>query len=63
MNNPYKVEIVGMDGSKKIWGVMYKESRLSGVGFPESWGTKTHATKYMAECLLCIPWKEWKANY
>ena len=62
MKNPYKVDIVGKDGKKNIYGVIYKDKKLSGVAFPNSWGTRIWATRYMVERLLFIPWKEWKKN-
>lgn len=60
MNNPYRVEVVGMDGNKKIYGCVYKEKLYKHIGIPESWGTRRHAEKYMAECLLFIPYDEYK---
>ena len=58
MKNPYKVEVVGMNDNKKIYGVILPEHR--NVGVPDSWGTKQHATKYMAECMLFVPYGEYK---
>lgn len=50
MKNPYKVVQIGAreDGTK-IYGVEYKD--YPHVGIPDSWGTKAHATAYMAALL------------
>lgn len=45
MKNPYK--IAKFKAGK--YGVQYKNH--PGVGFPESWGSKIHATAYMAGLL------------
>lgn len=58
MKNPYKIEVVGQDGSKKIYGVILPKH--TNVGIPDSWGTRQYATKYMAECMLGIPYREYK---
>ena len=62
MNNPYKIEIVGTgaDG-KRIYGMVYKAKNLHHIGFPDSWGTRQHATKYMVTQRLFVPWNEWKS--
>ena len=59
MKNPYKVEIVGVkEDGKKVYGVILPKH--SNVGIPDSWGTRQHATKYMAECMLGILYGEYK---
>lgn len=64
MNNPYQVEVVGKDErNRKIYGVTYKEKNYHHIGFPDSWGTYSHAKKYMAECLLFISVKEYEAAH
>lgn len=52
MVNPYKIVSYG----NGLYGVEYKN--YPKVGFPESWGTKAHATKYMAN-LLGMPFEEY----
>ena len=50
MTNPYKVLQIGVNkDGKKIFGVQYKN--YPSVGFPDSWGTRLHALKYMAALL------------
>lgn len=44
MRNPYKV----VKYENGIYGVEYKDKRFKFIGFPDSWGTKAHATAYIA---------------
>lgn len=53
MTNPYKIASFS-DGK---YGVQYKD--YPQVGFPESWGTKAHALKYMAN-LLGLTYEEYR---
>lgn len=58
MINPYKISL--LNAEKRIYGVEYKDKRYKMVGFPESWGSKLHARKYMA-ALLGLTWEEFRA--
>ena len=58
MTNPYKVVQIGVNkDGKKIFGVQYKN--YPSVGFPDSWGTRLHALKYMA-ALLGLTYAEYQ---
>ena len=57
MINPYKISL--LNAEKRIYGVEYKDKRYKMVGFPESWGSKLHARKYMA-ALLGLTWEEFR---
>ena len=54
--NPYK--IVKYDSG--VYGVEYIDH--PGVGFPESWGSRRHATAYMA-ALLGLTYEEYRKSY
>ena len=56
MKNPYKIVSFG----NGLYGVQYKY--YPQVGFPESWGTKAHALKYMA-ALLGLTYEEYGRAY
>ena len=58
MINPYKISL--LNAEKRIYGVEYKDKRYKMVGFPESWGSKLHAQKYMA-ALLGLTLEEFRA--
>ena len=58
MINPYKISL--LNAEKRIYGVEYKDKRYKMIGFPESWGSKIHARKYMA-ALLGLTWEEFRA--
>ena len=49
MKNPYKVIL--LDTESRTYGVQYKDKKYQKIGFPESWGTRHHAQKYMASLL------------
>lgn len=57
MINPYKISL--LNAEKRIYGVEYKDKRYKMIGFPESWGSKLHARKYMA-ALLGLTWEEFR---
>lgn len=59
MTNPYKISL--LNAEKRIYGVEYKDKRYKMVGFPESWGSKLHAQKYMA-ALLGLTLEEFKGT-
>ena len=59
MINPYKISL--LNAEKRIYGVEYKDKRYKMVGFPESWGSKLHARKYMA-ALLGLTWEEFRTT-
>lgn len=60
MRNLYHVVQIGTkeDGTK-MFGVQYKDKFLKYIGFPESWGTRQHATNYMAG-MLGLTYKEYQ---
>lgn len=55
-----KVVKVGFDKETKedIYGVI--DVRFPNMGIPNSWGTKKHAERYYAECVLFVPYYEYK---
>lgn len=53
ITNPYKVVSLG----NGIYGAQYKDYPY--IGIPESWGTRKHATAYMA-ALLGLTLDEYK---
>lgn len=57
MVNPYKISL--LDSEKRIYGVEYKDKNYKIIGFPESWGSRLHAQKYMA-ALLGLTLEEFK---
>lgn len=58
MTNPYKVSL--LDAENRIYGVEYKDKRYKHIGFPDSWGSRLHARKYMA-ALLGLTLEEFRA--
>nr|DAG71499.1 MAG TPA: hypothetical protein [Caudoviricetes sp.] len=59
MINPYKISL--LNAENRIYGVEYKDKRYKMVGFPDSWGSKLHAQKYMA-ALLGLTLEEFRAT-
>ena len=55
-----KVVKIGFDkkNNEDIYGVI--DVRFPNVGIPDSWGNKKHAERYYAECVLFVPYYEYK---
>ena len=62
MENLYnycKVQTIGKDEhGEKIYGVV--NTKYPNIGIPESWGDKLTAERYYVECILVVPYREYK---
>ena len=56
-----KVIKIGFDKEKNedVYGVI--DTRFPNVQIPESWGNKNHAERYYSECVLFVPYREYKS--